>query len=93
MNKHYINFPELSTIERLSGDLSPCYGAQVTYKDHVVVTMMNHRGKYETAIYEFVESPKETGVSEIACRLNRIEVAEKLFKDSGSAIKWGIASL
>ncbi len=40
-------------------------------------------------LQKFVEIPKETGVSEIECRLNRIEVAEKLFKDSGSAIKWG----
>ena len=52
------------------------------------MTMTNWRGQYEAAIYEFIETPEETGLGAIECRLNLTEIAEGTFADSGHAMRW-----
>ena len=35
--------------------------------------------------------PEETGLGEIECRLNLVEVADETFKDGGHAMQWAIS--
>ena len=42
-----------------------CYGAAVTFGEKVLVTMVNWKGQYEAATYEFIETPEETGLGDI----------------------------
>lgn len=88
-----MKWEQVTSMECLGGRLTSCRGAQVIFKEHVVVAAMNCRGAYEVAVYEFVETPKEIGLLGIECRLNRIAVAETSFADSGSAIQWGFSQL
>lgn len=88
MKKHHITFPETTTIEKLGGSMDVCYDALLRYKGNVLIAKMNWKGQYEAAAYEFVDSTEE--FSEIECRLNLLGIADKTFKDSGSAIEWGM---
>ena len=90
MKKHEINFLQTTTIEHLQDQIPCCYGAAVTFGEKVLVTMVNWRGQYEAAIYEFVETPEETGLGDIECRLNLTEVADRTFPDSGQGMEWAI---
>lgn len=88
MKKHKIVFPQVTNIETLDGSIARCYGAVLKYGDKVLVANMNWKGQYEAAIYEFVETPEETGLGDIECRLNLIDIANKTFKDGGHAMAW-----
>ena len=90
MKKHEINFLQTTTIEHLQDQIPSCYGAAVTFGEKVLVTMVNWRGKYEAAIYEFIETPEETGLGDIECRLNLVEIADGTFPDGGHAMQWAI---
>ena len=90
MKKHEINFLQTTTIEHLQEKIPSCYGAAVTFGEKVLVAMVNWRGQYEAATYEFVETPEETGLGEIECRLNLLEIADETFRDSGHAMAWAL---
>ena len=90
MKKHEINFLQTPTIERLQAKLPGCYAGALTFGEKALVTMVNWRGQYEAAIYEFIETPEETGLGEIECRLNLVEIADETFKDGGHAMQWAI---
>ena len=62
MKKHEINFLQTTTIEHLQDKIPCCYGGALTFGEKVLVTMVNWRGQYEAAIYEFIETPEETGL-------------------------------
>lgn len=89
MKKHAVHFPQVTTIEKLYDLLPCCYGAVLTYGDKVLVSMMNYKGEYEAAVYEFIDSIDE-GFTEIECRLNLCEVADETFKDGGHGIAWAM---
>ena len=91
MKKHEINFLQTTTIEHLQDKIPCCYGGALTFGEKVLVTMMNWRGQYEAAIYEFIETPEETGLGAIECRINLMEVADEIFKDGGHAMQWAIS--
>ncbi len=91
MKKHEINFLQTTTIEHLQDKIPCCYGGALTFGEKVLVTMMNWRGQYEAAIYEFIETPEETGLGAIECRINLVEVADEIFKDGGHAMQWAIS--
>ena len=91
MKKHEINFLQTTTIEHLQDKIPCCYGGALTFGEKVLVTMMNWRGQYEAAIYEFIETPDETGLGAIECRINLVEVADEIFKDGGHAMQWAIS--
>ena len=74
------------TIEHLQDKIPCCYGGALTFGEKVLVAMVNWRGQYEAAIYEFIETPEETGLGEIECRINLVEIADETFKDGGHAI-------
>lgn len=91
MKKHEINFLQTTTIEHLQDKIPCCYGGALTFGKKVLVTMVNWRGQYEAAIYEFIETPEETGLGAIECRLNLAEVADETFQDGGHAMQWAIS--
>ena len=60
------------------------------YGEKVLVTCETYYG-FTAEVYEFVETPEETGLGYIECRLSLIEKAEKHFEDGGHAIAWCIS--
>ena len=93
MKKHEINFLQTTTIEHLQEKIPSCYGAVVTFGEKVLATMMNWKGQYEAATYEFIETPEETGLGDIECRLNLLEIADGTFKDGGHAMAWALKAV
>lgn len=91
MTKHRIDFQQTTTIEHLQDKIPSCYGAAVTFGEKVLVAMENWKGQYEAAIYEFIETPEETGLGKIECRINLVEIADDTFADGGHAIEWAIS--
>ena len=79
---------EFTTIERLQMKVSASYGAVLTFGDKVFVTDHHWKGGFTAEIFEFVETPEETGFGEIECRLSPWATAEETFKDNGHALKW-----
>ena len=79
---------EFTTIEKLQMKVSASYGAVLKYGDKVLVTDIHWKGGFTAEIYEFVESPEETGLGEIECRLSPWKKASETFKDGGQAIAW-----
>jgi hypothetical protein len=65
-------------------------GAVLKYGEKVLVTCETYYG-FTAEVYEFVETPEETGLGYIECRLSLIEKAEKHFEDGGHAIAWCIS--
>lgn len=90
MKKHEINFLQTTTMEHLQEKIPSCYGAAVTFGEKVLVTMINRKGRYEAATYEFIETPEETGLGDIECRLNLLEIADETFNDGGHAFAWAL---
>lgn len=88
--KHQITFQQTDTIEKLQDSIRPCYGAILQYQGMVLITNMNWKGQYEAAIYEFIETPEETGFGDIECRLNLVEISDETYEDSGHAIAWAL---
>lgn len=83
---------EYTTIEKLQGEIST-YGAVLQYKDKVLYTEIDYRGGYQAKVFEFIETPEETGFYLIECRLNLIETLEETFPDNGSAIAWCLSKV
>ena len=81
---------EFTTMEKLEMKTSGCYGAILKYGDKVLYTSDTYKGTYYAEIYEFVETPEETGLGYIECRLNLIE-REEGFPDTGHAIEWAVS--
>lgn len=79
---------EFTTIEKLQMKASATYGSVLKFGDYVLVTDACYKGGFTADIYEFVETPEETGLSDIECRLDHIGSAEQTFPDNGHAIAW-----
>ena len=73
---------EFTTMEKLQMKVGPS-GAVLKYGE-------TYYG-FTAEVYEFVETPEETGLGYIECRLSLIEKAEKHFEDGGHAIAWCIS--
>lgn len=82
---------EFTTMEHLQMRVSASYGAVLKYSDKVFVTDCHWHGGFTAAIYEFIETPKETGLGDIECRLNLVAEATERFVDNGHAIAWCMA--
>ena len=79
---------DFTTIEKLQMKVGATYGSVLKFGDHVLVTDAYYKGGFTADIYEFVETPEETGLADIECRLNHITHAEQTFIDNGHAIAW-----
>lgn len=84
---------EFTTMEKLQMEVSSCYGCVIKYGDHVITSDVNHKGQYNAIIYEFVETPEETGLGDIECRLQQIQATDHAFKDNGHAIAWALSEI
>lgn len=84
---------EFTTIEKLQMQVSASYGAVLQYGDKVLVTDIFWKGGFTAEIYEFVETPEETGLGDIACRLAPWKKADERFADNGHAIAWCLAQM
>ena len=84
--KNLINFPVTTTMEKLTCWFSIGYSAVLKYGEQVIAVNMNWKGGFEAAIYEFIETPEETGLGYIECRLNLVEILDEVFEDDGHAV-------
>lgn len=82
-----------TTIEKLQMQVSCSYGAVITFGDKVFVTDISYKGGFSAEIYEFVETPEETGLGDCECRLTKWATSDKTFKDNGSALEWCFAQV
>ena len=76
-----------TTLEQLITDTTP-RGAVIKYGQNVLVTDLHWKGDYTAKVYEFIETPEETGLSDLECRLSLIAESAEHFKDSGHATEW-----
>ena len=81
-------FDKTTTMETLECEVGSG-GAVLRYGEYVIVTHFVFDG-YVTAIYEFIEMPREPELSWIECRLNFVEQADEYFKDGGHAVEWAL---
>ena len=79
----------ITTMENLSMQVTAGEGAVLKMDDKVLVTDAARKG-FIAGVYEFVETPEETGLGYIECRLNLIAMSADLFEDGGHAIAWSI---
>ena len=69
------------------------YGAVIQFGDKVFVTDCHWKGGFTAEIYEFVETPDETELGDIECRLAPWGKTDERFKDNGHAIAWCMAQV
>lgn len=86
-------FTNTTTLENIGSQMDVCYDSLLKIGEKVAFAPMNYKGESLAAIYEFIETPEETGLGDIECRLNLIKVSEESFKDSGSAVTWALANM
>ena len=86
-------FRNMTTLEDIGSQMDVCYDSLLRIGDRVIFTPMCYSGKNLAAIYEFIETPEETGFGDIECRLGIIEVSEEEYKDSGSAVAWALSQI
>ena len=80
---------KITTMEHLEMEIG-CSGSVMKYGDLVFAAFQNWKGEFEAEIYKFVETPEETGLGFIECRISRIAKSTKPFADGGHAIEWCI---
>ena len=69
--KAFYKFEETTNMENLQMKVSS-YGAVLKYGEQVLVTDIGWKG-FAAAVYEFIETPEETGLADIECRtINKI---------------------
>ena len=83
---------QTATMESLEARGYATMGAVLKHGGHVLVVGMETRG-YHAAVYEFIETPEETGLGSIECRLGLAEAADGLFEDGGHAMAWCMARI
>ena len=82
-----------TTMEKLQCNVSASFGAVLKYGDKVFVTDLNWRGGYVAEIWEFIETPEETGLADCECRIELVKTSENSFEDNGHAIGWCIQQM
>ena len=80
-------WPRQTTMEKLTMYDYATKGAVLKHGDHALVVGFEGTG-YHAAVYEFVDTPEETGLGDIECRLNLVETAPELFEDGGHGMAW-----
>ena len=81
--------PNTTTMENLSMQVTAGEGAVLKMGGKVLVADAACKG-FIAGVYEFVETPEETGLGYIECRLNLIAMSADLFEDGGHAIAWAM---
>ena len=81
--------PNTTTMEDLAMEVNATVGAVLKMGDKVLVTDRGWKG-FIAGVYEFVDTPEETGLDEIECRLNLTAMSQEVFEDGGHAIAWAM---
>ena len=84
---------EFTTMEHLQMKVSASYGAVLKFGDKVFVTDYHYRGGFTAEVFAFVETPEETGLGDIECRLASWAKTDERFIDNGHAIAWCMAQV
>ena len=87
--KAYFRLPNTTTMESLITRLTTTEGAVLKKGERILVADRG-RGGFLAGVYEMTETPEETGLGYIECRLNLIAMSKEIFEDSGSAIEWAL---
>ena len=74
---------------RLPNKVNATVGAVLKMGDKVLVADRGWKG-FIAGVYEFVDTPEETGLDEIECRLNLTAMSQEVFEDGGHAIEWAM---
>lgn len=91
--KNGYRFERQTTMENLAMSVNPGCGMVCKYGDHVLMVDLLWTDRFVAAIYEFTETPEETGASEIECRLNFCAASADTFEDGGHAMAWAIQQI
>ena len=81
--------PNTTTMEDLAMKVNATVGAVLKMGDKVMVADRGWKG-FIAGVYEFVDTPEETGLDEIECRLNLVAMSQEVFEDGGHAIAWAM---
>ena len=57
-------FPNCTTLEKIGMEMSNCCDALMRMGDKVIFAPMTYAGGNTAAIYEFIETPEETGLGD-----------------------------
>ena len=86
-----IKFETMTSMEKLSCDFGSV-ATVIRYGEHAIVAYQSYYG-FAAAVYEFTETPEETGLDRIECRLNLYEQADGYFEDGGHAVEWALGRI
>ncbi len=92
MRKSETKWRKTTTMENLSLEGHAAMGAVLRYGENVFVVGCERFG-YHAAVYEMVETPQETGLGDVECRIGLVEAAEEVFKDGGHAMEWCLSKI
>ncbi len=87
MRKPETKWKKTTTMENLAMEGYAAMGAVLRYGEDVLVVGCERFG-YHAAVYEMVETPQETGLDDVECRIGLTGAAEEVFKDGGHAMEW-----
>ena len=88
--KNDYRYQKTTSQENLEMQVSAGDGIVAKYGDHVLMADRYWNG-FIAGVYEFIETPEETGLGECECRLNLIEKSQGFFPDGGHALEWAIS--
>lgn len=80
---------DFTTIENLQCQVSASYGVVIKYGSRVIASDCDFKNKHWVEVYEFIDEPDESGLSDIECRLNLIAQQDG-FDDNGHAVAWAL---
>lgn len=85
---------EFTTREKLELDRMGSRGnAIIDFDEWIILLWENWKGTYEVEIYEMIDTPEETGLDRIECRISLIKQQTTDFKDNGHALAWAMKQL
>ena len=92
MRKTEAKWKKTTTMENLALEGYAAMGAILRYDGKALVVGCERYG-YHAAVYEMVETPEETGLGDIECRIGLVEAADEVFKDGGHAMEWCLSKI
>ena len=92
MRKAETKWKKTTTMENLELEGYAAMGAVLRHGEKVLAVGCERYG-YHAAVYELIETPQETGLGDVECRIGLVEAAEKVFKDGGHAMAWCISKI
>lgn len=79
-----------TTMKKLALRVNSAQEALVKYDDNIFLICKDLNGNFYAEVYEFIETPNDSGVSVAECRLVLIKKSKTCFLDGGHALAWCI---